>query len=167
MMWSEFNRRRSRTRALLVLITSVFLAACSSTPTSPAPDGGGHHTSETQSVVFSATGGGTPIAQSITYATLQHGGSPGENGLIKNVPLPWTKTIVETVSPDAITGLWPYYYLDVHNGSGPLTYVTCSISVDGHVVSTDKESGPNAIASCGAPSHASAPVLRFLGPATS
>jgi hypothetical protein len=111
-------------------------------------------------VVYSATGSGTSNAQSITYATLQKGGAPrGESGIIKNAPLPWSKKIVETVSPDATTGLWPYYYLDVHNGSSALSTVTCSISVDGQVVSTD-EVGPGAIASCGAPSHASASVSR-------
>jgi hypothetical protein len=121
----------------------------------------------TQTVVFSATGATVfsttgLTAQSITYATLQRGGaSPGENAIIKNVPLPWSKTIVETVSPDVTTGLWPYYYLDVHNGSVNLSNVTCSISVDGQVVSTDKVDGPNAIASCGAPSHESAPIPRF------
>jgi hypothetical protein len=114
----------------------------------------------TQTVVFSATGSGISTATSITYATLQKGGAPrGTNGIIKNVPLPWRKTIVESVSPDVTTGLWPYYYLDVHNGMGGLSTVTCSISVNGQVVSTDMV-GPNAVASCGAPSHTSPPVSR-------
>jgi hypothetical protein len=141
------------------MIASAFLVAACSTP--PPTAGERHPTTETQTVVFSATGSGTPTAQSITYATLQKGGAPrSERGIVENVPLPWSKTIVETVSPDVTTGLWPYYYLDVHNGSVALSTVTCSISVDGKVVSTDRVVGPNAIASCGAPSHASAPVSR-------
>ena len=153
MMWAASSRATLRNRSLVPLITAAFLVAACSTPPPPTA-GPRHRTTETQTVVFSATG--LTTAQSITYATLQHGGAArGENGIIKNVPLPWSKTIAESVSPDPTTGLWPYYYLDVHNGSVALSYVTCSISVDGQVVSTDKESGPNAIASCGAPSHSS------------
>jgi hypothetical protein len=169
MMRAEPDRRpKARIRLLVLPITLAFLAACSSPPTSHHAAGGRHRTTETQTVVFSGTGGGTSTSPSITYATLQQGGARrGESGIIKNVPLPWSKTIVETVSPDVTTGLWPYYYLDVHNGLGGLTYVTCSISVDGQVVSTDKAVGPNAIASCGAPSHISAPVQQSLGATTS
>jgi hypothetical protein len=135
--------------------TAILVAACSS-PSPTARDR--QPTEETQTVVFTATGSGTSTAQSITYATLQPGGAPrGESGIIKNVSLPWSKKIVETVRQDVTTGLWPYYYLDVHNGSSGLATVTCSISVDGQMVSTD-EVGPNATASCGAPSHASSPV---------
>jgi hypothetical protein len=155
-MRTERSRAAARTFALVPLITSAFLvAACSTSPSGE----GGHRTTETQTVVFSATGGGTSTAQSITYATLQQGGAPrGENGIIEHVTLPWSKTIVESVSPDVTTGLWPYYYLDVHNGSGVLTYVTCSITMDGQLVSTQKAVGPHATASCGAPSHASGPI---------
>jgi hypothetical protein len=158
MMRAELKRPTAGTRSLVLLVASAFLAACSSSPTSPSTADGRHHSTETQTVVFSGTGGGTSTAPSITYATLQGGGTPrGESGVIKDVPLPWSKTMVESVSPDVTTGLWPYYYLDVHNGSGVLTSVTCSISVDGQVVSTEKGVGPNAVASCGAPSHPSAP----------
>jgi hypothetical protein len=143
---------------LVSLIASAILVAACSAPPPTASDQ--HPTTERQTVVFSATGSGTSTARSITYATLQKGGaSRGENGIIKNVPLPWSKTIVESVSPDVTTGLWPYYYLDVHNGMVGLSTVTCSISVDGQVVSTDVV-GPNAIASCGAPSHSSSPIPR-------
>ena len=157
-MWAECSRAPARTCVLVLLTAFAFLLAACSTPTPTAGDG--HPTTETQTVVFSATGSGTSAAHSITYATLRKGTPHGQNGIIKNVPLPWSKTIVETVSPDATTGLWPYYYLDVHNGPGALTSVTCSISVDGRVVSTGNAAGPNAIASCGAPSHASAPIHR-------
>jgi hypothetical protein len=137
-----------------LIATAILVAACSASPTASDQ----HPTKETQTVVFSAIGSGTSTAQSITYATLQKGGSPrGRSGIIKNVPLPWSKRIVETVRPDVTTGLWPYYYLDVHNGTVGASTVTCSISVDGRVVSSD-EVGPNAIASCGAPSHATSPV---------
>ena len=164
-MWAEFSPATTRPRALFTLIISALLLAACSAP--PPTTGARHSTTETQTVVFSATGSTVfsatgLIAQSITYATLRRGGpSRGENGIIKNVALPWSKTIVETVSPDATTGLWPYYYLDVHNGLVSLSSVTCSISVDGQVVSTDREVGSNAIASCGAPSHESAPIPRF------
>ena len=159
MTWAEFNRAIARTRVLVPLIASAFVVAACSTP--PPTAGGRHPTTETQTVVFSATGAGTKAARSITYATLQKGGAPrGENGIVKNVPLPWSKTIVESVSPDITTGLWPYYYLDVRNGLVVFSTVTCSISVDGEVVSTGKAVGPNAIASCGAPSHTSAPIPR-------
>jgi hypothetical protein len=114
---------------------------------------------ETQTVVYAATGAGNPNAAGITYATLQHGGAPArDNGVLTNVPLPWSKTVVQTVRPDPHSGLWPYYYLDVRNGPKVLSYVTCSISIDGQVVSTAKESGGDVTASCGAPSHTTAPI---------
>jgi hypothetical protein len=115
-----------------------------------------------QTVVYSVTGAGLkiPIAASITFATLQSGGAPaGETGVLKNVPLPWSKTLVESVRPNARTGLWPYYYLEVHNGPTAFSYVTCSISVDGEIVSAGKQFGGNSTATCGAPSHTTAPIF--------
>ena len=163
MMWAEF-RATSRPLTRVTLIIPALLVAACSTP--PPTTGARHRATVTQTVVFSATGATVfsttgLTAQSITYATLQKGGAPrSERGIVENVSLPWSKTIVESVSPDVTTGLWPYYYLDVHNGSVGLSTVTCSISVDGKVVSTDRVVGPHAIASCGAPSHTSAPVSR-------
>lgn len=123
-----------------------------------------------QTVVYSATGAGLkiPIAARITYATLQAGGAPaGETGVLQNVALPWSKTIVESVRPNAHTGLWPYYYLDVHNGPKVFSYVTCTISVDGKIVSTEKQFGGNYTASCGAPSHTTAPIFPSRPPVPS
>jgi hypothetical protein len=91
-------------------------------------------------VVYSVTGSGTTTAD-VTYSTLQEGSGQNGTAQVTNASLPWTKNITAS-------GLFTSFTLTVTNGPVGLSYVTCSITVDGKVVSQNKASGPYASADC-------------------
>ena len=97
-----------------------------------------HAAHQQHTVVYSVTG--TGATTDITYDTLQEGS--GQNGLaqVSNAPLPWTKTIV-------VSGL--FTVLDVTgtvsaNGGS----VTCKVTEDGQVLTTNTATGAYASANC-------------------
>jgi hypothetical protein len=91
----------------------------------------------TVTVVYSVTGSGTTDTTSITYRTL--GDEVEETG----APLPWRRKVV-TASP--VRGA--VFSVIAVNRSIGLSYVVCSISVNGNVLSYQKAEGPYAVAPC-------------------
>ncbi len=86
-------------------------------------------------VVYSVSGHGR--ATSLFYATLQE----RNEAVVANVNLPWTKTI--TVSgPVGISGVGA----TLGSGGGS---VTCTVTQDGHQITTNTASGASATAICG------------------
>ncbi len=125
-----------------LLVIALIFAGCSAS-------GAGVDTSflhsalEKQTIVYSVTSSGTPTSPLITYATLQKGA--GQQGLaqVSNVALPWSKTVT-------VSGQITAFSLSVQNGPGSLTYVVCTITEDGKVLTTNTAKGPFAFASCSA-----------------
>jgi hypothetical protein len=97
-------------------------------------------------MTYSVVGSGTPAVSSITFRTQQEGDGSSLEVQDVGATLPWKRTVV-TSDPRNPSSL------SVENGSVVLSYVVCSISEDGRVLSSDKAKGPYAVASCrGAPS---------------
>jgi len=94
-------------------------------------------------VTYSVTGSGTSSVSSITYQTIARGTVRSGGVLEADAPLPWNRTVVTS-------GLNTSFLVKVENGSIGLSYVICSISEDGTVVSSMKAEGPHAVASCSA-----------------
>jgi hypothetical protein len=125
-----------------LLAIAVFFGGCSGTGAGVGTSVD-HRTHETQTVVYSVTGSGTPTTPLITYATLQKGS--GQQGLaqVSNTALPWSKTIT-------VSGQITAFSVSVQNGPVGLSYVVCKITEDGKVLSTNTAKGPFAFASCSA-----------------
>jgi hypothetical protein len=94
-------------------------------------------------VTYSVTGSGSSGLNNITYLPLQsENGRSGEFHATE-APLPWTKRIVTS---HLVLGT--SYSVKVENGPIGLSYVICSISEDGKLLSSNKAVGPHAVASC-------------------
>lgn len=89
-------------------------------------------------VTYSVTGRGA--AQNITYDTLQEGNGQQGEAQDSNVPLPWSKTI-------HASGLITSYVVSATVGQSGGS-VTCSITIDGKVVSKNTANGAFSTASC-------------------
>ncbi len=90
---------------------------------------------KTHTVVYSVTGSGSV---SLSYAAIDK----NQGGMTQNsdVPLPWTKTITGS-------GLFNYYSVTATLGAGGGS-ATCTITVDGKVVTTNSATGVYSSASC-------------------
>jgi hypothetical protein len=89
-------------------------------------------------VVYSVTGTGQ--ATDITYATIQQGNGQNGSSQVTDVPLPWMKAII-------VSGLITSFTLSGTVGSTGGT-VTCTITEDGRVLSTNTATGAFAAANC-------------------
>lgn len=100
-------------------------------------------TEQTNTIVYSVTGSGTPTVSTITYSNV--GNEKGQNGqvAVSNAAIPWSKTITAK-------GPLTDFSLIVQNGSVGLSYVTCTITENGELLTTNTSKGPAAIASCDA-----------------
>lgn len=94
-------------------------------------------------VTYSVTGSGTSAVSSITYRALQGGNGLRDMVQVTDATVPWTSRVVTSD-----LGLGTSFSVRVENGPTVLSYVTCSISEDGLLLSTDKAEGPHAVASC-------------------
>jgi len=92
-------------------------------------------------VTYSVTGSGTSSANSITYQTIEGGSARSGKVQETDAPLPWTRTVVTS-------GRKTSFFVSVGNGSVALSYVICSISEDGTVLSSNEAEGPYAVTSC-------------------
>jgi len=100
-----------------------------------------HHVdTQKHTVAYSVTGSGVTTA-SITYSTVQEGNGQKGTAQVTDAPLPWSKTITAS-------GIFSFFDVSVTNGPAGLSYVTCTLTVDGKVISTNKSSGPYATADC-------------------
>jgi hypothetical protein len=100
-------------------------------------------TAQTNTIVYSVTGSGTPTVSTITYANIGNGKGQTGQVAVSDVAIPWSKTITAK-------GPLTAFSLTVVNGSVGLSYVTCTISENGELLSTNTSKGPSATASCDA-----------------
>jgi hypothetical protein len=103
----------------------------------------GHNADSKHTVTYSVTGSGSSGLSNITYLTLQRESGRSGEVQVAHAPLPWTKTVVTS---HLVLGT--SYSVKVENGSMGLSYVSCSISEDGKLLSSNKAEGPHAVASC-------------------
>jgi hypothetical protein len=89
-------------------------------------------------VVYSISGTGQ--ASYVTYTTLQEGNGQKGVAQITNAPLPWTKTIT-------VSGLFTVFLLSGTVGANG-GYISCNITEDGKLLSTNTASGAFATANC-------------------
>jgi hypothetical protein len=133
-----YKKKRWYFAAFILLIVVIIVVSIGSAANKVSHDAAVKHT-----VVYTATGNNTSTAENVTYDTLQEGG--GQNGEAQDTQaaLPWSKTITAS-------GLFTSYTVSVTNGieAPGLSGVTCTIRVDGKVVSTNTANGPGATASC-------------------
>lgn len=108
------------------------LPSASSLESAPATAAGG-------SVVYKVTGSGT--ATTITYLSADSGGAGQEQ--VTDEDLPWSKT----VGIPADSGFSAYSLVAQNAGSGR---ITCSIEVNGKVLSTKTSKGKYSVVSCSA-----------------
>lgn len=95
------------------------------------------HPKHMVTVVYSVTGSGTTDTSSITYRT------PSDEVEVTGALVPWKRTLV-TSSP--VRGA--VFSVVAVNHSIGLSYVVCSISINGKVLSSEKAEGPYAVAPC-------------------
>lgn len=94
-------------------------------------------------MTYSVTGSGSSAVSNITYLTLQSWNGLSGEVRVTDVPLPWTRRVVTSD-----LGLSSPFSVRVENGPTGLSYVICSISEDGRLLSSNKAEGPYAVASC-------------------
>lgn len=100
-----------------------------------------HAPKQTRVTTYSVIGSGTSSANSITYQTIEGGDARSGTVQETGAPLPWRRKVV--TSGDKTS-----FFVRVQNGSVGLSYVICTISQDGAVLSSNKAEGPYAVASC-------------------
>lgn len=122
--------------AVLLVLVAVSISAAAITRAGARGNVLSNHT-----VTYSVTGSGTSAVSSITYIT-HRGNGLGEAQVI-DATVPWTSRIVTSD-----LGLATSFSVRVENGPTVLSYVICSISEDGKLLSTNKAEGPHAVASC-------------------
>jgi hypothetical protein len=101
-----------------------------------------HNADSKHTVTYSVTGSGWGLSN-ITYLTLQKENGRSGEFHVTEAPLPWTKRIVTS---HLVLGT--SYSVKVENGPTGLSYVICSISEDGKLLSSNRAEGPHAVASC-------------------
>lgn len=102
-----------------------------------------HNADSKHTVTYSVTGSGSSGLSNITYLTLQKENGRSGEFHVTEAPLPWTKRIVTS---HLVLGT--SYSVKVENGPTGLSYVICSISEDGKLLSSNRAEGPHAVASC-------------------
>lgn len=95
-------------------------------------------------VTYSVTGSGSSRVSHITYLTHQGEHGLSGEGQVTDATLPWTRRVV-TSDPGPRTS----FSVRVVNGPTGPSYVICSISEDGKLLSSQKAEGPYAVAACG------------------
>lgn len=132
--------RRALTAGLGAVVV-VALAACSGSSAAPpaasAPTPAVSPSPTAVAVMYNVMGGGKG---SITYSTADGGTSQ-----LTDEPLPFTKAGVPGIRFDAAPGT--YLYVSAQNGQYPMP-ISCSISVNGTVVSQNQSNGAFAIVTC-------------------
>lgn len=103
----------------------------------------GHHAHSKHTVTYSVTGSGSSGVRNITILTLERANGLGGEVHVIDAPLPWTRRVVTSD-----LGLGTSFSVNVENGPIGLSYVICSISEEGKLLSSDKAEGPYAVASC-------------------
>jgi hypothetical protein len=79
----------------------------------------------------------------ITYLAFQKGNAHTGPVQVTDARVPWTSRVVTSD-----LGLHTWFSVKVENGPISLSYVICSISEDGKLLSSYKAEGPHAVASC-------------------
>jgi hypothetical protein len=133
-------RRASRywILAVLLVLTAGSVSAAATLRASGAYDAHSKHT-----VTYSVTGSGASAVSNITYLTLQRGNRLSGEVQLTDAPLPWTRRVAASD-----LGLGTSFSVRVENGPAALSYVICSISEDGKLLSFNEAEGPYAVASC-------------------
>jgi hypothetical protein len=140
---AQSKRRLHRPPRYWILAVLVVLVAGSFSAAAIVRERNGYDPHSKHTVTYSVTGSGTSGIGNVTYLTLQGGnGLSGEVQLL-DAPLPWTRSVVTSD-----LGLGSSFSVRVENGPIGLSYVICSISEDGKLLSSRKAEGPYAVASC-------------------
>jgi len=124
-----------------VIVLVIFVGGCIGIVAATA-NHVAHVATQKHTITYVVTGSPSTVAGDITYDTIQEGqGQNGEAQLTEQA-LPWSKTITAS-------GLFTSYTVSVTNASTiGLSYVQCTLKVDGRVVNTNRANGPLATAAC-------------------
>jgi hypothetical protein len=100
----------------------------------------GHDAHSKRTVTYSVTGSGS---SGVSNITIQKGSGLSGKVQVIDAPLPWTRRVVTSD-----LGLGASFSVRVTNGPIGLSYVICSISKEGKLLSSNRAEGPYAVASC-------------------
>jgi hypothetical protein len=141
--WAQSKKPLRRPPRYSILAVLVVLTAGSTSAAAVVRARGGYDAHSKHTVTYSVTGSGSSGVSNITYLTRQRGNGLSGEVQVTDAPLPWTSSVVTSD-----LGLGTSFSIRVENGPIWLSYVICSISEDGKLLSSNEAEGPHAVASC-------------------